>query len=203
MKFRTLLLGTAAAMTLAGAAQAADLAIAVEPIDYVKICDAFGVGYWYIPGTDTCLKIGGYVQLDVWFYDTDKVGDYFNIANQLTGAVTPNGQINLLGGNDAAPAPQQVAVADPAPVASTGGGAAAYVQLSSQPSAADAQNSVKSMTAKYGSLFGGTKLVVQQVDLGQMGVRWRVRLPASSLADASSICAQIKAQGGDCFATNG
>ena len=89
MKFRTLLLGTAAAMAVSGAAQAADLAIAVEPIDYVKICDAFGVGYWYIPGTDTCLKIGGYVRLDVWFYDDDRVGNYFNIANQLTGAVTP------------------------------------------------------------------------------------------------------------------
>jgi hypothetical protein len=76
-------------MAVSGAAQAADLAIAVEPIDYVKICDAFGVGYWYIPGTDTCLKIGGYVQLDVWFYDDDRVGDYFNIANQLSGAVTP------------------------------------------------------------------------------------------------------------------
>ena len=89
MKFRTLLLGTAAAMAVSGAAQAADLAIAVEPIDYVKICDAFGVGYWYIPGTDTCLKIGGHVQLDVWFYDDDRIGNYWNIANQLTGAVTP------------------------------------------------------------------------------------------------------------------
>ena len=89
MKFRTLLLGTAAAMAVSGAAQAADLAIAVEPIDYVKICDAFGVGYWYIPGTDTCLKIGGYVQLDVWFYDNDRVGDYANIASQLTGSVSP------------------------------------------------------------------------------------------------------------------
>jgi hypothetical protein len=124
--------------------------------------------------------------------------------NALTGAETPNGQIDLLGGGNSTPqAPQRVAAADPAPVASDSGGAAAYVQLSSQPSAADAQNSVKSMTAKYGSLFGGTKLVVQQVDLGQKGVRWRVRLPASSLADAASICAQIKAQGGDCFATNG
>jgi hypothetical protein len=90
MKFRTLLLGTAAAMAVSGAANAADLAIAVEPIDYVKVCDAFGAGYWYIPGTDTCLKIGGYVRLDVWIYDTDKVGNYFNIANQLTGAVTPD-----------------------------------------------------------------------------------------------------------------
>ena len=59
------------------------------------------------------------------------------------------------------------------------------------------------MTAKYGSFFGGNKLTIQQVDLGQKGVRWRVRLPASSLSDASSICSQIKAQGGDCFATNG
>lgn len=124
--------------------------------------------------------------------------------NALTGAATPDGQIDLLGGGNATPqAPQRVAAADPAPAASDPGGAVAYVQLSSQPSAADAQNSVKAMTAKYGSLFGGAKLVVQQVDLGQKGVRWRVRLPASSLADASSICAQIKAQGGDCFATNG
>ena len=89
MNFRTLLLGTAAAIVAAGGAQAADLAIAVEPIDYVKVCDAFGEGYWYIPGTDTCLKIGGYVRLDVWVYDTDRVGDYFNIANQLTGSVSP------------------------------------------------------------------------------------------------------------------
>ena len=62
---------------------------------------------------------------------------------------------------------------------------------------------MRSVTAKYGSLFGGNKLVVQQADLGQKGIRYRVRLPAASLADANNICAQIKAQGGDCFATNG
>jgi len=88
MKFRTLLLGTAAAFAVSGGAQAADLALAVEPIDYVKICDAFGVGYWYIPGTDTCLKVGGYVQMDVWFYDNDRVGNYFNVAQVLTGSTT-------------------------------------------------------------------------------------------------------------------
>ena len=132
--------------------------------------------------------------------------------NALVGAQTPNGQIDLLGGgNDAAAttATQQVAStkpvqAKPTPApAATGGGAAAYVQLSSQPSQADAQASVKTMTAKYGSLFGGGKLTIQQVDLGQKGIRWRVRLPASSLGDAAGICSQIKAQGGDCFATNG
>jgi hypothetical protein len=74
MKFRTLLLGTAAAFGMAGGAQAADLAVA-EAIDYVKVCDAYGAGYYYIPGTDTCLRIGGHVQLDVWFYDDDVVGN--------------------------------------------------------------------------------------------------------------------------------
>ncbi len=67
MKLKTLLLGTAAAVVVAGGAQAADLSIA-EPVDYVKVCDAFGAGYWYIPGTDTCLKIGGSVQFGIWFH---------------------------------------------------------------------------------------------------------------------------------------
>ncbi|MBN9020595.1 MAG: porin [Rhizobiales bacterium] len=88
MKLRSLLLGAAAVVSVSATANAADLAVAVEPIDYVKICDAFGVGYWYIPGTDTCLKVGGYVRLDVWFYNEDKVGNYFNVANYLTGATT-------------------------------------------------------------------------------------------------------------------
>ena len=67
MKLKTLLLGSAAAFAVVGGAQAADLSVA-EPVDYVRVCDAFGVGYWYIPGTDTCLKIGGYVQFDVKFH---------------------------------------------------------------------------------------------------------------------------------------
>ena len=69
MKLKTLLLGSAAAFAVVGGAQAADLSVA-EPVDYVRVCDAFGVGYWYIPGTDTCLKIGGYVQFDVKFHST-------------------------------------------------------------------------------------------------------------------------------------
>jgi len=71
MKFRTLMLSSAAAFSVVGGAQAADLTVA-EPVEYVKVCDAFGVGYWYIPGTDTCLKIGGYVRVDVSFYDPEK-----------------------------------------------------------------------------------------------------------------------------------
>jgi hypothetical protein len=67
MKIRTLLLGTATAITMVGGAQAADLAVA-EPVDYVKVCDAYGAGYFYIPGSDTCLKIGGFVKGYIDFY---------------------------------------------------------------------------------------------------------------------------------------
>lgn len=32
-----------------------------EPVDYVRICDAYGSGFFYIPGTETCLRLrGGY-----------------------------------------------------------------------------------------------------------------------------------------------
>jgi hypothetical protein len=124
--------------------------------------------------------------------------------NAVVGAQTPNGQIDLLGGTDQ---PQQVASAAPAPktpvAAANTGNAPAYVQLSSQPTQADAQTSIKTMTARYGDLFGGNKLTIQQVDLGQKGIKWRVRLPTGSLNDAATICSQIKAQGGDCFPTKG
>ncbi|MBB5754734.1 porin [Prosthecomicrobium pneumaticum] len=68
MNIKTLLLGSAAALMVAGGAQAADLTVA-EPVDYVKVCDAFGAGYWYAPGTDTCIKIGGFVRFSVNFGD--------------------------------------------------------------------------------------------------------------------------------------
>ncbi|MBL8575173.1 MAG: porin [Hyphomicrobiaceae bacterium] len=59
----------AAAMMAASAASAADLASKkpVEAADYVKICDAYGAGFFYIPGGETCLKIGGYVRYDLLF----------------------------------------------------------------------------------------------------------------------------------------
>ncbi|HZP74711.1 MAG TPA: porin, partial [Pseudolabrys sp.] len=34
------------------------------PVQYVKICSLYGAGFFYIPGSDTCLKIGGYVRTE-------------------------------------------------------------------------------------------------------------------------------------------
>ncbi len=59
-------LAAAAVVGLAGTAQAADLAKkAPAAADYVRVCDAYGAGFFYIPGTETCLKIGGYVRAEV------------------------------------------------------------------------------------------------------------------------------------------
>ncbi|SOC86207.1 Porin subfamily protein [Ensifer adhaerens] len=69
MNIKSLLLGSAAAFAAVSGAQAADaiVAAAPEPMEYVKVCDAFGTGYFYIPGTETCLKIGGLVRAQVDF----------------------------------------------------------------------------------------------------------------------------------------
>ncbi len=66
MNIKSLVLGVAA-VAVASQAQAADLAApAAEPVDYVRVCDAYGKGFFYIPGTETCLKIGGYVRVDAY-----------------------------------------------------------------------------------------------------------------------------------------
>ncbi|MBV9752493.1 MAG: porin, partial [Hyphomicrobiales bacterium] len=57
---KSLLLGSAAGFIAVTGAQAADLPTRkAAPVDYVRICSVYGPGFFYIPGTDTCLKIGG------------------------------------------------------------------------------------------------------------------------------------------------
>jgi hypothetical protein len=61
---KSLLLGTAAGLVAMTGAQAADLPVKAKPVQYVKICSLYGVGFYYIPGTDMCLKIGGWVRAE-------------------------------------------------------------------------------------------------------------------------------------------
>lgn len=74
MNIKSLILGSAAALVAGGAAQAADLPVA-EPVDYVKVCNAYGAGYHFIPGTDTCLKINGYVRAEFRFNERNDDDD--------------------------------------------------------------------------------------------------------------------------------
>jgi Porin subfamily len=54
------LLSSAATLAALGAAHAADLPDKkAVPIEYVRVCTAYGAGFFYIPGTDTCLRVSG------------------------------------------------------------------------------------------------------------------------------------------------
>lgn len=58
---KSVILGSAAMFASAGA-QAADLPVKAKPVEYVKICSLYGAGFYYIPGTDTCIKLSGYLR---------------------------------------------------------------------------------------------------------------------------------------------
>src|SRR5262245_65061850 len=73
---KSLLLGSAAGLVVVGGTHAADLPVKAKPVEYVRICTLYGAGFYYIPGSDICLKIGGYVR-----------GDY---GWNVTGARTPH-----------------------------------------------------------------------------------------------------------------
>src|SRR5690606_33861785 len=83
------LLGTGAALATVVTAHAADLPIAkaAAPVEYVKVCEAYGAGFFVVPGTDSCLKIGGRVRVDYDFrgkgYDYEP--DYPGIQTQTSG----------------------------------------------------------------------------------------------------------------------
>jgi hypothetical protein len=64
---KSLILGSAAGLLAMGGAQAADLPVKAKAVEYVRICSLYGAGFFYIPGTDTCIKLGGYVRIDTTF----------------------------------------------------------------------------------------------------------------------------------------
>ncbi|QND44273.1 porin (plasmid) [Rhizobium lusitanum] len=71
MNIKSLLLGSAAALAAVSGAHAADAIVAAEPepLEYVRICDAYGAGYFFLPGTETCLRVGGKVRTEGQWYD--------------------------------------------------------------------------------------------------------------------------------------
>ncbi|MFD2031185.1 porin [Ancylobacter dichloromethanicus] len=68
---KNVLLGSVAGLAMVGTAAAADLPVKAKAAEYVKICSTYGAGFYYIPGTDTCLKVGGYVTADTYFTDIE------------------------------------------------------------------------------------------------------------------------------------
>jgi len=78
---KSLVLGSAAALVAMSGAQAADLPVKAKAVEYVKVCSLYGAGFYYIPGTDTCIKFGGYLRVDL----------LVNSNSDNTGNVSPQG----------------------------------------------------------------------------------------------------------------
>src|SRR5882724_11741888 len=64
---KSLILGSAAGLLAMSGAQAAVLPVKAKAVEYVRICSLYGAGFFYIPGTDTCIKLGGYLRVDTTF----------------------------------------------------------------------------------------------------------------------------------------
>jgi hypothetical protein len=91
---KSILLGSAAGIVAVAGAQAADLPTkkAAPVAQYVKICNVGGITGWTLPGSDTCLKISGYMTAQ---YTGGNLNTQYNWGNvgQLTSLSLPVGGI--------------------------------------------------------------------------------------------------------------
>lgn len=71
MKLLKGLVLSSVAMFAGAGAYAADLPVKAKAVEYVKICTLYGAGFYYIPGTDTCIRIGGYLRADFTAHSFD------------------------------------------------------------------------------------------------------------------------------------
>jgi Porin subfamily len=72
---KSLLLGSVAGLAAISGTQAADLPVKAKPVEYVKICSLYGAGFYYIPGTDTCIRVGGHIRAEISFNGARGGGD--------------------------------------------------------------------------------------------------------------------------------
>jgi hypothetical protein len=120
MNIKSLIIGSAAALAAVTGARAADAVVVPEPepVEYVRVCDMYGAGFFYIPGTETCLAVSGYVWYQIsansnWDYWAKSVRARLNFdARSETEWGTLRGYIRLQGDWDAAN--QVQTVRDPA-----------------------------------------------------------------------------------------
>ncbi len=74
------------------------------------------------------------------------------------------------------------------------------VQLSSQPSEAEAQSSFRALQRKFPDQLGSQSPVIKRADLGDEGVAYRAMVgPFASRDEAARFCMSYKSAGGQCF----
>jgi hypothetical protein len=87
---KSLLLGSAAGLVAVAGAQAADLPVKAKPVEYVKVCSIYGAGFFYIPGTDSCIKIGGWVRAEYGFQTGNSEVPFNQGAGGLNNRISTN-----------------------------------------------------------------------------------------------------------------
>lgn len=97
-----------------------------------------------------------------------------------------------------ASAPPAQAPAASAPAARAGTGDF-VVQLAAPGSEAEARATFAALQKKYGSVLGGTSPIVRKTDLAGGKTVYRLRVGPYSREDATSMCTQLQAAGGQCF----
>jgi hypothetical protein len=82
---KSILLGSAAGVVAVASAQAADLPTRkAAPVEYVRVCNVGGITGWTMPGSDTCVKISGYMTAH---YIGGNLGNQYNSASSNTALV--------------------------------------------------------------------------------------------------------------------
>jgi cell division protein FtsN len=75
------------------------------------------------------------------------------------------------------------------------------LQVGAFPNRALADEAFDKFMVRYGSAVGIVSPNIQEADLGEKGVWYRLRIgPFADKAAANAACDAIKAQGGSCFA---
>jgi hypothetical protein len=96
---KSLILGSAAGLVAMSGAQAADLPVKAKAVEYVRICSLYGAGFYYIPGTDTCIKLGGYLRVESVFNTNSVYGGAYTTQagaqNRLTNYFTARSREDL------------------------------------------------------------------------------------------------------------
>ena len=92
------------------------------------------------------------------------------------------------------------ALASPIPAAAAPAGGSYVLQIGAYKSQAEADAAWAAYKTKHAALLSGASDNVQQADLGDKGIWYRLRLVGFPSKDvASAMCDRLKADGGSCF----
>ncbi|HZZ60913.1 MAG TPA: porin, partial [Roseiarcus sp.] len=87
---KSALLGSAAAIVVAAGAQAADLPTRkAAPVAYVQICNVGGITGWVLPGSDTCVKLSGYITAQFEGGNLSTQYNWGTVVQAVTAATNP------------------------------------------------------------------------------------------------------------------